>query len=234
MWLSWKSLNLITLFSLSNFSLPWNQSTCLGYFGETIYSIPVGEAYLIANVSILTLFLVFCIHIEAFSEIFTDMIVKWNQHSDATECNEGKSIVDLIRFYLLVKKWVQPGPQNVFQWPQNFHSRFRWFLQTAEIYSPLILIQLGNSMFVIALVLFQLDLVNRLAWLNVSHQIWKIKVEFHLEFRWLETPTTWLCGDSISVSRIVGDNVSLLLFRQIGIGKLRRNVWFSLQPCKLV
>lgn len=144
------------------------------------------ESYLISNGSILSLFILFCIHNVAFSKIFDDMILKWNGHD-----NE-KSIIDLVRFRLLVKKWVRPWKNclclilmiQLNHLCLSFYCR--WFLKTAEIYSPIIMIQLMNSMFVVALSLFQLNLV----WPSfVLINCWKYLLILYSNS---ETPTTWL------------------------------------------
>lgn len=92
---------------MTYFSLPWDQSTYLGYFGEMCFFSTIGAAFLFANALILSLFLLFCIHFRAFLEIFKDMIANSNHRKDENRRNDDdgrKSIVDLIRFHLLIKE----------------------------------------------------------------------------------------------------------------------------------
>lgn len=74
-----------------------------------------------------------------------------------------RKLDELIRFHIMVKKWVCYWAQT----KRHFHTirfvfyfEFRWFLYTAKVYSPFVLIQLICNMFVLASAVYQMDLVG--------------------------------------------------------------------------
>lgn len=81
--------------------LPWNQSTPLGYFGETCYSVLTCESYLIVNGAIMLLFVSLAWHHHAFYKMFQISL------SDLEHSNGGDDthkMHDLIRFHNMVKR----------------------------------------------------------------------------------------------------------------------------------
>lgn len=84
-------------------SLPWNQTTPSGYFGEIAFMLVCGQTHLITTCSPLMLFISMCIHHQIFYEIFDYSIDNWNG-LDANE-NDEKFLCDRIRFHATVKKY---------------------------------------------------------------------------------------------------------------------------------
>lgn len=80
-------------------SLPWDQSSYVGYFGEIFFTILFAYGYLILHGVSLILFISMCLHHRAFSEIFKRLI------DAARQCDEN-SLHDLIGFHLTAKEYV--------------------------------------------------------------------------------------------------------------------------------
>lgn len=78
-------------------SLPWNQTTYLGYFAELILLIPLAYGYMIINGTFLLLFISICMHHQVFYKMF--------KHSTdgMKKCNR-KFLCDSMRFHILAKK----------------------------------------------------------------------------------------------------------------------------------
>lgn len=93
------------MFFLPIFSLPFDQQTLLGYFGEEALSIFTAEFYLIVNGSILLLFIGICLHHQAFFKIFHHGVSKLNHfHEDQ---NDEQLLCELVQFHILAKECVQ-------------------------------------------------------------------------------------------------------------------------------
>lgn len=87
------------------YSLPWNQTTFMGYVGELALSIPAGFGYWFVNGTFLLLFISICTHHQAFCEMLGHSVEKLNR-SDGDENSQciAKSFRDFIRFHLSVKE----------------------------------------------------------------------------------------------------------------------------------
>lgn len=96
-----KFVSLISIFSPDNFSLPWDQTTLIGYFEEMVFTAVVAFAFWFTNGVFLIFFTSICIHHRAFYEIFKHSVEKFNRRYRNT-----KSIRELIYFYMLIKKQV--------------------------------------------------------------------------------------------------------------------------------
>lgn len=81
-----------------SYSLPWNQHTLIGYFGETFATLLIGEAYGIANGSLLLLFVSLCMHHQAFYQMFQYSTSKLESR------NAQEQLCKLIRFHSSVKE----------------------------------------------------------------------------------------------------------------------------------
>lgn len=84
------------------FSLPWDQETPLGYFGEICISMICIEAYLLDNGALVLLFISMCLHHQAFYKMFQHSLLKLNRPDKNR--NDKKHICNLIRFHISVKE----------------------------------------------------------------------------------------------------------------------------------
>lgn len=84
-------------FVLLNSSLPWNQTTYLGYFAELLLLIPLAYGYMIINGTFLLLFISICMHHQAFHKMF-------KQSTNRTDKCDSKFLCDLMRFHVLAKE----------------------------------------------------------------------------------------------------------------------------------
>lgn len=87
---------------LNLFSLPWNQTSLLGYFGEITSVMTFTGVYLILNGTFLLLFTSICLHHRAFYKIIKQSIDKLNL-SEEHRC-DAKFLCDLIRFHITIKE----------------------------------------------------------------------------------------------------------------------------------
>lgn len=157
-------LKMLKEFSVSTqipFSLPWNQTTYLGYAGEISIDVMVTVGYLIANGSLLLFFMSMCIYHRAFLKIFEHSV----DNLDAIKGrNKEKCVLDLIRFHISTKKW-EPGIDNGVQLKMLIHVPLffqccRWFIESAKIYSPFIILELICCTIIMAIVILYFDRVN--------------------------------------------------------------------------
>ncbi|XP_031634736.1 odorant receptor 42b-like [Contarinia nasturtii] len=115
--------------------LPWKQSTLFGYLAEVFYGTFLCEVFIVATGSVLCLFMSMSWHHEAFLYIFRHSTRKLELIRDEKHAND--IVCNLVRFHIVVKEW---------------------FLESANVYSSFILIQLICSMISMTCVVFQLDL----------------------------------------------------------------------------
>lgn len=91
-----------SIYTKKKFSLPWNQTSLLGYFGELFLSFIIGGAYLSSNALFLLTFISMCLHHQAFLQIFRDLTL------DLDHCNENRTdkklLFKLIDFHYTVKR----------------------------------------------------------------------------------------------------------------------------------
>ena len=85
-------------------SLPWNQTTLLGYFGESTFMMFSGETFVYANGIMMLIFISICIHHLAFYEMLKYSIEKWNRLKKNQ--NDERFICNQIHFHNTVKEWV--------------------------------------------------------------------------------------------------------------------------------
>lgn len=88
------------------FSLPWDQSTLWGYFGEICLIIPIFLAYMIPNNALLMMFTSMCYYHRGFYQIFQHTVDKLATEVSAKNENCEKTICKLIRFHISVKEYV--------------------------------------------------------------------------------------------------------------------------------
>lgn len=92
----------------SSFSLPWDQSTVIGYFGEQILINAICFVYSVINGVLLLLFISICLHHRTFYEIIRSWIDKWNNgNGNRCDLDSRKLLCDLIRFHMSSKKLVK-------------------------------------------------------------------------------------------------------------------------------
>lgn len=89
--------------SKSLYSLPWDQSTLIGYFGEISFNVIVGVTYFISNGVMMLLYISICIHHQTFYEMMEHSINKWTS-SDKNERNTEKFLRNLICFHISAKE----------------------------------------------------------------------------------------------------------------------------------
>lgn len=166
-------------------SLPWDQSTPLGYSLEICFCIYKADSYFLTYGSLLVLFTSICMHHQTFYEIFNHEAQKL--HHSGTDRSVAEHLSKMIRFHISVKEWVIQfisfiiltmlviEVRNEIEFCVWFSLKiscrpFSWFLYSAETYSGFILVVLTASMLLLACVVFQLDLVT--IWLvNIFHSI---------------------------------------------------------------
>lgn len=85
-----------------NPSLPWNQETLFGYFGEILTIVVTGEGYILTNGAVLLLFISLCMHFRAFFEIFQHSMKKL-EHPDQKQ-NYKQILCEIIRSHNLAKR----------------------------------------------------------------------------------------------------------------------------------
>lgn len=85
-----------------HYSLPWNQSTYLGYFAEMTFDAVNYESYLLVNGVILLFFMFMCYHHQAFYEIFKRSIAEIDCCYDGINFSK-KNLCDFIEFHISIK-----------------------------------------------------------------------------------------------------------------------------------
>lgn len=86
----------------NKFSVPWNQSTPVGYVEEMCFSIPISFGYFFVSGTFSLLFISICVHHQAFYEMFKLSVNKLKR-SNVRRC-DAKFLRDSIRFHILVKE----------------------------------------------------------------------------------------------------------------------------------
>lgn len=84
-------------------SLPWNQTTAIGYFGETCLEAMIGYALATSSGSLLIFFISMCLHHRAFRKMFDHSLQKFNR-SVKKKPESAKFLCNLIRFHISVKE----------------------------------------------------------------------------------------------------------------------------------
>lgn len=84
-------------------SLPWDQTTPVGYGSELILDLPIGFSCMVVNGVFLLLFVSICQHHQAFYKMFKYSINNSKRSDGANRC-DAKFICDLIDFYNSVEK----------------------------------------------------------------------------------------------------------------------------------
>lgn len=101
-WITYGGFDTNHLFTAYKFILPWNQAIKLGYFMEIFYDIVFGDMYLLANGSMLLLFISICLHHLAFYKRFKYTTSKLGDPQNPN--NDKKILCDLIQFHKLVNE----------------------------------------------------------------------------------------------------------------------------------
>lgn len=83
-------------------SLPWDQTTPLGYIGKFIYSEVVTQAYLLGNSAFLLLFIFICWNYRGFFEVIRNFVDRLN-HPDVNQINQ-KLLKQLVEFHVSIKE----------------------------------------------------------------------------------------------------------------------------------
>lgn len=86
------------------FSVPWDQTTVLGYFGEVIFlNCTIGPIFTL-NATVLILFISMCLYHQAFYKMFNHVLNELNSCKKVRFAEQ--TICDLINFRMLIQKWV--------------------------------------------------------------------------------------------------------------------------------
>lgn len=156
----------ILCFSLSKFSLPWNQTTLVGYAEELCFSIPVGFGYFFVNGVFSLLFISICQHHQAFYKMFKHSVVKSKpKRPNGTNQSDAKFFYDLIRFHTSVKELsiALKISRVILSMISIFFLHFcSWFLHTADVYSSFNAILLIPQEIMLAISLFYLEYVRKI------------------------------------------------------------------------
>lgn len=163
----WNDYNLgfdkIKSFTLINSRLPWDQLTFIGYMSESLYTLIVGEIYVLAS-SFTLLFVSICLYLRAFSRIFRHFVYELNRN-EANRNNKDR-LCRLIRFHNEAKEWVHHCNNNS-NFISYFQTNFRFFVDSADVFSIIILIQLFSNIAILSGNVLFLDLVNNIN--SMSH-----------------------------------------------------------------
>lgn len=95
-----KSINSLNILIVC--SLPWDQSTPLGYFTEVCFVAHNGLTYFVGSGGLLLFLISICFHHHAFYQIFKQSVDELN-YFDGNR-NDKELLCDLIRFHTLVKE----------------------------------------------------------------------------------------------------------------------------------
>lgn len=133
------------------FSLPWDQNTFAGWFGEHLVSHTIYISYCTINGAILSLFIGFCEYLHAFRNHFEASITKINDIN-------GNKAANVLTTRIKMK--------SVLCEVIEFHNSIKdFFIETTELHSIFILLEMLSSMIFLSCGLFQLDLV-RFEWMK--------------------------------------------------------------------
>lgn len=123
-------LNSIWYQYLNCFSLPWNQTTLMGYSGEICVIISAGFASFAISGALLILFVSVSLHHQAFYKIFKYKLDAVDR-CEENQCDE-MFLRDLIRFHISAKEWVLQT--HTF----NYLTRYRrFYFRTVGFWSRL-------------------------------------------------------------------------------------------------
>lgn len=136
--------------------LPWDSTTPSGYFWEIFLSTVYIETYYTVNGPVLLLFVSICMHNQAFYQMFSHAVREMDDLHDVRK--EKAHIFYLVRFHVTIKEWVP----SYFLIETIFHRfwLFSWLVETIEVYSPFLLIQMICLTMYLACSVFQLDFVR--------------------------------------------------------------------------
>lgn len=131
------------------FSLPWDQNTFAGWFGEHLVSHTIYISYCTINGAILSLFIGFCEYLHAFRNHFAASIQKINENDGGNKTMAANLLTTSIKMKSVLCEVVE------------FHNSIKdFFLETTELHSIFILLEMFSSMIFLSCGLFQLDLVS--------------------------------------------------------------------------
>lgn len=85
--------------------LPWNKRTLRGYFYEICFDSVFGDTYLLANSSLLLLFISICLHHKEFAKRLSHSLRKLDYDDKAR--NNKDFLCELMNFHISVKELVQ-------------------------------------------------------------------------------------------------------------------------------
>lgn len=134
--------------------MPWDQNTPIGYVMMLITVSSSALAYYITVGILLISLISICWHHVAFYEIFERELYEF----DRTE-RTLNHIFRLIRYHSSIRTWVHMK-MVFFLFQPSKCSFYSWFKESAEAYSPFVLILLIASVMMLACSLFQVDLVS--------------------------------------------------------------------------
>lgn len=152
-----------------NCRLPWNQQTVIGFLGDLLVTIGAGSFYLLYNGIFVALFVSICLHHRAFYRMYECLVQRLDEPDNSRSDQEIlREIVDL---QVLTKEWVSIlthlfSEQAIIE--LNCCRFFpRWFFESAEAYSQIIMIQIIGSMLSLAGGIFGFDQVQFLDTRNI-------------------------------------------------------------------
>lgn len=85
-----------------HFSLPWNQTTAMGFIGEACFSTIVGVIFMLFNGMLLLLYVSMCLQHKAFYERFRHSLEKLDRPDKNR--NNQEFLCELIQFLNTVRK----------------------------------------------------------------------------------------------------------------------------------
>lgn len=177
-----------------NFSLPWDQSTPIGYSGDVLFCIASGECYLIINGALIILFVsIWCCH-EAFFKRFHLSVLRLNHPENKP--NTNKMLRELIHSHITVKEYVHCPLLPHFYVILSFEVRivsciFEFSSRLEQLVSrisPFVLIQLVCNVVFLACSLFKFHfvsiakLIHKLLFISINdeYNFHSQRIEFEL------------------------------------------------------
>lgn len=149
-------------------SLPWDQSTPIGYFAEICYDIFVSQSYLILNGAFLILFISLCFHFDTFNEMFQHLMQKFNDSKQMKD--NWKVLCIAIDFQCSIRRCAFPYMYmynimlaiDMFLFVCVFFLNFfcSLFLLSEYIFTSIITAYLLFTMCALAGIIYEMDLVT--------------------------------------------------------------------------
>lgn len=139
------------------FSLPWNQQTIRGWIYETVFSVISSSLYLLTNVVFLTFFVAICEYHQAFLHYLKALLKEIKNVKDKSQVKV--LLCDIIHFNISSKRYIVLFASLQCASTQ-FLKIFRFFWETSDVYSLILLTQMLCIVLHMTCSVFQMDMVT--------------------------------------------------------------------------